>query len=394
MKRKGNRKTFFIKSFLLVMLVVGMSSILLNVIYNAWVYPFLWENLHWEIFTVKDTSGSAFYSIFYLFGWFALQGILTAVPNYISLPLQRFFAGYFKSAVHIEIDEYFKEYPDWFVGVYCLICIVILLLLFLILLMPYIVGAVVYSRIINRELNHILEEEKQQRLEFDRKRSLMISDIAHDLKTPITTISGYAQAISEGVVVEEEKKKEYLEAITRKSSQMNELIQLLYEYVKLDSEGFTLKKEKTDIGEFLRESVAAIYSDMEERQIELEMDIPEEKMYYDFDRMELGRAIHNILNNALQHNPKGIRLVIQMRRSGDGRWKIIMGDTGVKIPPEIAANIFDPFVLGDTSRNSKNGSGLGTSISHKIVEMHGWELELEDEPTKDYTKAFIITLTK
>lgn len=394
MNKKGNRKKFFIKSFLLVMLVVAISGIFLNVIYNTWVYPFLWKTLHWEIFTVEDISGSAFYSIFSLFGWFALRGILTAVPNYFSLPLQTFFARYFKDAMHIEIDEYFEGYPEWFVGLYCIICILILVLLFIILISPYIVGAVVYSRIINRELNHILEEENRQREEFDRKRSLMISDIAHDLKTPITTISGYAQAISEGMVPDEKKQKEYLEAITRKSSQMNELIQLLYEYVKLDSEGFELKKEKTDIGEFLREAAAAIYPDMEEHQVELEMDIPEEKMYYDLDRIEFGRAIHNILNNALQHNPKGIRLVIQMRRSGDGHWKIIIGDTGVKIPQDIAANIFDPFVLGDASRNSKNGSGLGTSISYKIVAMHGWELELADKPAKDYTKAFIITLTK
>ncbi len=394
MSSKGNRKKFFIKSFLLVMLAVAVSEIILNAVYNTWVYPFLWETLHWEIFTVADTSGSAFYSIFSLFNWFAIQGILAALPNYISIPLRTFFARHFKSTVHIEIDEYFAGYPEWVVGLYCLMCIVILILLFVILIAPYIVGAVVYSRIINRELNHILEEENQQRVEFDRKRSLMISDIAHDLKTPITTISGYAQAISEGVVKEPEKQKEYLEAITRKSNQMNELIQLLYEYVKLDSEGFVLKKEKTDIGEFLREAVAAVYADMETHQVELDLDIPEEKIYYDLDRMEFGRAVNNILNNALQHNPSGIRLVIQMRRMGDGNWKIIIGDSGVAIPTEIAQNIFDPFVLGDASRNSRNGSGLGTSISYKIVAMHGWDLDLEQRPTPEYTKAFIITLSK
>ncbi len=394
MNEKRNRKSFFIKSFLLVMLVVAISGIILNVIYNTWVYPFLWERLHWEIFTVEDTSGSAFYSVFSLFSWFFMQGILAALPNYIAIPLRTFMARHLKSTIHIEISEYFDGYPDWFAGVYCLLCIVILILLFLVLISPYIIGAVVYSRIINRELNHILEEEKRQRIEFDRKRSLMISDIAHDLKTPITTISGYAQAISEGMVKDPEKQKEYLEAITRKSSQLNELIQLLYEYVKLDSEGFSLKKEKTDIGECLREIVAASYADMEAKQIELDMDIPEEKIYYDLDRLEFGRAVNNIINNALQHNPAGIRLVIQMRRTGDANWKIIIGDTGVKIPSEIAENIFDPFVLGDASRNSKNGSGLGTSVSHKIITMHGWELELADKPTKDYTKAFIITLSK
>ena len=86
--------------------------------------------------------------------------------------------------------------------------------------------------------------------------------------------------------------------------------------------------------------------------------------------------------------------MIQMRRMGDGNWKIIIGDSGVAIPTEIAQNIFDPFVLGDASRNSRNGSGLGTSISHKIVAMHGWDLELEQRPTPEYTKAFIISLSK
>ncbi len=394
MSRKKDRKYFFIKSFLLVMLAVAVSEIILNTIYTTWLYPFLRETLHWEIFIVENNSDSAFYSIFSLFSWFFLQGILTFLPNFIAIPLQTYLARYMQNTVRIEIDEYFAGYPEWFVGVYCLLCITILIIVFAVLVLPYVIGAIVYSRIINRELNQILEEEKQQRQEFDRKRSLMISDIAHDLKTPITTISGYAQAISEGVVKEPEKQKEYLEAITRKSSQMNELIQLLYEYVKLDSEGFVLKKENTDIGEFLRECVVSVYSDLEERQIELEMDIPEEKIYYELDRMEFGRAVNNLLNNALQHNPPGIRLIVQMRKTGAGDWKVIIGDSGVRIPAEIAKNIFDPFVLGDASRNSKNGSGLGTSISHKIVAMHGWELELEEKGNGEYTKAFIITLSK
>lgn len=393
MRSQHERKYFFIKGFLLVLLGVAVSEMILSFLYNTWVYPFLRSHLAWEIFTVENTSGSAFYNILSLFGWFLLQGVLAVLPDYVSIPFRSFLKRYDIQPIKIGINEYFSGYSSFLLLLYYFGCLIILLLLLFILIVPYGVGAWVYSRIINRELNLILEEENAQHIEFEKKRSQMLSDIAHDLKTPITTISGYAQALSEGIVSEEKKKQDYLKAISRKSAQMNELIQLLYEYVKLDSIEFTLKREKADIGEILRECVAAVYSDMEEKQMELCLDIPEKEVFYLVDRIEFSRAVMNLLNNALRHNPPGITVLIRFEKEEySNNWKILIGDTGVKIAQEVASNIFDPFVMGDESRNSRGGSGLGMSIARKILEMHGWCLTLEQKQTPEYTKAFIILL--
>lgn len=393
MRSQQERKYFFIKGFLLVLLGVAVSEMILSFLYNTWIYPFLRSHLAWGFLTVENTSGSAFYNILSLFAWFLLQGVLAVLPDYVSIPFRSFLEKHVIPSIKIGINEYFAGYSSHLLFLYYFGCLIILLMLLFILLLPYGVGAWIYSRIINRELNLILEEENAQHLEFEKKRSLMLSDIAHDLKTPITTISGYAQALSEGIISEEKKKQDYLNAISRKSIQMDNLIQLLYEYVKLDSIGFTLKREKADIGEILRECVAAVYSDMEERQMELCLDIPEKEVFYLADRIEFSRAVMNLLNNVLRHNPPGIKVLVRLERiEYSDNWKILIGDTGVKIAPEIASDIFDPFVMGDESRNSKGGSGLGMSIAHKILEMHGWCLTLEQRPTAEYTKAFIILL--
>lgn len=131
---------------------------------------------------------------------------------------------------------------------------VVLLLLMVCMLLPYILGAITFARIVMAEFHQIQEEREQQQREFDRKRNLMLSDIAHDLRTPVTTVSGYAKALADHMVQEPEKQQEYLNAIQNKSVRIGNLINLLFEYVKLDSEGFALNGKTLDLCELLREN--------------------------------------------------------------------------------------------------------------------------------------------
>ena len=221
----------------------------------------------------------------------------------------------------------------------------------------------------------------------------MESDIAHELKTPIPTITGYAQALRDEVVTGDDKKKQYLNAICNKSQRMDDLITLLFEYVKIDSEGFSLHKERADIVEVLRENVALFYADFERKGIEVELDIPEQCIWWEIDKIQFSRAVANLLNNELRHVEKGEMVVIRLLWDEDReRVSILFGDTGEQIPDEIAKHIFEPFVMGDASRSTKGGSGLGLSISSKIVKMHGGRLYLDRNSTQEYKKAFVIVL--
>ena len=198
------------------------------------------------------------------------------------------------------------------------------------------------------------------------KRNLMLSDIAHDLRTPMTTVNGYAKALADGMVVEPEKQLEYLQAIQNKSARMNDLIHLLFEYVKLDSEGFSLDRKETDLSELLRENAALIYADFEDAGMEFEIDIPEEVVSVSVDPIQFSRVITNLLNNAMKHNESGTHIKIGMYRK-NGYIYILVADSGRRIPGELAEHLFEPFTKGDVSRKSGSGSGLGLSIAKKSL---------------------------
>ena len=144
-----------------------------------------------------------------------------------------------------------------------------------------------------------------------------------------------------------------------------------------------------DLWELLRECVAGLYMDFEEKQMELFLNIPEETCQMEVDRVQFQRVINNLLNNALRHNSPHTCVWV-MAEQEDERISIRICDNGAVIPEQTARYIFEPFVLGDQSRKSKGGSGLGLSIAWKIMAMHGGSLMLEQEEGEAYTKAFVL----
>ena len=162
---------------------------------------------------------------------------------------------------------------------------VVLFVFICLYLLPYMVGILYYSGIVVRKMEEVREYDRRQQEAFARKRNLLLSDITHDLKTPITTVAGYVQALNDGMVEDPEKQKQYLESIRKKSLEMSELITLLFNYVKLDSEGFDLKKERINITELVLQLVAGAYTDMEEAGMIADIDIPEEADYAEIDKM-------------------------------------------------------------------------------------------------------------
>lgn len=263
------------------------------------------------------------------------------------------------------------------------------------LIIPYVLGAVLYASMVVREVKIIEAAELAKEREYEQRRNMMLSDIAHDLRTPMTTVSGYSKAIADGMVPEA-KMKEYLEAIQTKSKRVNDLITLLFDYVKLDTDGFKLMKQDTDIAELTREAGAFVYQDVEDAGMGFDVDIPEEVITVPMDRLQMSRVITNLLTNAIKHNKKGTDIGLYLYREDD-YVRVLVADTGDKIDKENAEHIFEPFVMGDESRSSKGGTGLGLSIAKKVVEMHGFNIKLVQGSHLEkyqipggYEKAFII----
>ncbi|MEK8212856.1 sensor histidine kinase [Paenibacillus sp. FSL L8-0463] len=215
--------------------------------------------------------------------------------------------------------------------------------------------------------------EQKKRMELDRQR--MLADISHDLKTPISTLYGYAKALHEGMVKDADKQKSYLQSIYNKAKRVNALLDTLFEMTQLDHPEFILDKKEQDIGECMRETILDHLSEIEDKGIELEVGIPEAVVLYPFDRKQMGRVFSNLIANAVRYNPAGTRLRITLEVQPDGLY-LEFADNGNGIPAHTQSIIFEPFVRGDKARSNDGGTGLGLAIAQKIVHLHQGSIQL------------------
>lgn len=234
-----------------------------------------------------------------------------------------------------------------------------------------------------------LKQSEEERKKLDEGRQKLVADISHDLKTPITVISGYADAICDGKVPPEQL-PHYLHAIQKKAASLTELINAFHEYSKTEHPDFTLRPERTDLCEFSREYLAEKYDEVALAGFTLRVSIPEAPVYCRLDAFQFRRVLENLLSNSLRHNRLGTILFFEIFPAGQ-QVSLVIADNGDGIPPEKAASIFEPFVVGDDARSGE-GSGLGLAITRRIIEKHGGTITLTAFPPKDRSTEFVIHL--
>lgn len=378
-------KWFLVGHFVAAIAFIMISEELLNVAYRT-ILPRLMHMLALENVTI-DSEGSVLALMFQMVLYYAAGLLPEGIARWIRNEVEKLMAGSWQLTVTSPELQVIGDgiWSQWYqFGV-----LLIFVILFAVTLIPYMMAIIWYYYVVSGKVEELLRQQEEQKRENERARNLMLSDITHDIKTPITTICGYAKTLTDGVVeVNEEKRKEYLNAIYAKSMRMSELVTMLFEYVKMDSEGFALHKEPGDLGELLRENVAMLYTDFEAQGIELDIEIPEKPYPVEIDKMQMGRVIANILNNALKYNKTGTKVKVMLTQD----YRIRIADNGAPIEEELAAHIFEPFSRGDKARSTQGGSGLGLSIAHKIVKMHGGSLTLDTCCADGYTKAFEINM--
>ncbi len=377
---KKSVKWFLVQRFLLILFCIYWSVEAVNFLYRVVIIPAARAFLKSQQIEITGDSNMVAWLLQMLF--YCVAGLL---PPGVGEWVQGQIEYTMGSTMSVQVTSPLYS-GGWGVALRILIIGGIIGLLF-IRILAYLVGAFCYSRIVTRQFNELLAQEESQKLARDQRRNLMLSDIAHDIKTPITTICGYSKALSEGVAGEKDRQS-YLDAIYAKAMRMDELITLLFEYVKLESEGFTLHWEPGDLAELTREMAALLYADFEDREMELVLEIPEEKVPFEMDRLQLGRAVTNLLTNAVRYGKAGGRVLVRLQE-----YELTVADEGEPVDPEFAAHIFEPFARGDKARSSKGGSGLGLGIAQRIVEMHGGKLVLNQNFGEGYTKAFQIRLS-
>lgn len=252
---------------------------------------------------------------------------------------------------------------------------------FLILnIMVYVMSGFVFYLVTKK---NIKEESERQIHEKD----LIYAAIAHDLKTPMTSVQGFAKALSDGKVSAEEQ-KEIADIIYHKSNSMNEMIDTLFEYSKLGTEKYAPQMTKLDICSLVRDIAAESYTDFEEHDIELDIDIPDEEIMINADKNELKRAVSNLAANVYKHNPEGIRAKISVGKE-KGKAVVKISDSGNALAED--TDIFEPFVTENTSRTPGHGTGLGLAITKRIIERHNAKIYVDDSE-EGYIKSFVIEI--
>ena len=212
----------------------------------------------------------------------------------------------------------------------------------------------------------------------EKLKTELISNVSHDLKTPLTSIINYVNILKSGDITDEER-EEYLLILEKKSFKLKILIEDLFEMSKINSGKIKLNRELIDILSLIHQGIGEYSTLYEEKNISFKVTTEEDAIYMELDGKMMSRALENIIINALKYSLNNTRVYINIK----------LEDDYVKIGVKNIANyemdfneeeMFERFARGDKSRNSKvDGSGLGLAITKSIVELHGGEAQIKKE---------------
>lgn len=226
------------------------------------------------------------------------------------------------------------------------------------------------------EMRHELYKSSKAQYEAEEEQKRLISNIAHDLKSPLTSIKGYAEGLRDGVCRTEEKRLSYENTIINKADEMNSLLNELSLYSSIGANGIPYNFETVSAREYYDALSDEIRMDLENEGINfIYHDNVKADTEFSIDRDKLSRAVHNIINNSVKYMGDGEKIIsLSVYEDGDFI-KTEIEDNGIGISSEDLPHIFDRSFRGDASRNSKiSGSGFGLSIVKKIIEEHGGKI--------------------
>lgn len=236
------------------------------------------------------------------------------------------------------------------------------------------------------EMRFRLKESIEARMAYELDMKELISNISHDLKTPLTAIEGYTEGIMDGVADTPEKMDKYLKTIHKKATDMNVLVDELAFYSKIDNNTVPYNFRNVDLDQYFNDCIQEVTLDLEVQKIELGyFNYTDEKLKVVADAEQLKRVINNIITNAAKYIGKKKGIINVRIKEEEQFVQIEFEDNGKGIPEKDLPFIFERFYRTDASRNStKGGTGLGLAIAKKIIEEHGgsiWATSKEEVGT-------------
>lgn len=233
------------------------------------------------------------------------------------------------------------------------------------------------------QINRLLEHNQKTVANFhsvERSMRKMLSNISHDLKTPLTVILGYIEIILHDETINQEKEKSLLQTVHLKAEEVLELINRFFELVKLESNDVHLEMSKIELGEICRKTILDYYKILTKKEFDVSINIPNEQNFIWGNKGAVERILNNLISNALQYGSDGKLIGLHLRSTEDKVY-IDVFDRGKGILEDGKDRVFERLYTMEDSRNKLyQGSGLGLTITKRLVEQLGGKISLESIP--------------
>lgn len=236
-----------------------------------------------------------------------------------------------------------------------------------------------YYKEVFRSLNHmagVLKAAELEREKTERMREEWITNISHDMKTPLSSIKGYGELLYEtGCDMSDDELRNYIRVVLEKSAYMDSLINDLKLAQRLKNEAFPLNRKRENLTELLRETIIDILNDPRFEERHINFDPEPEDVYIEFDSHLFKRAFTNLIMNAAVHNGADTEIWVRIRRND--KITVEITDNGNGIAPADQEKLFERYYRGTSTNDFYDGSGLGLAIAKEIIEAHGGTIDLE-----------------
>ena len=208
--------------------------------------------------------------------------------------------------------------------------------------------------------------------------NLHMTSLSHDVRTPLTTLIGYLDAAHKGLVTGKDR-DDYIETARRKAHDLKEYIDVLFDWFKLNSNEFALEIQSVEAAELTRNILIDWIPIFEDKQVEYDIDIPEQPVRVRLDMDSYMRIVNNLIQNVIAHSHADkIKIALSKK---ENNMELLLADNGVGIEKEDLKHIFERLYKCDKGRSEK-GSGLGLSIVHQLVEKMDGNITVESLPGK------------
>ncbi|WP_248929298.1 cell wall metabolism sensor histidine kinase WalK [Paenibacillus hamazuiensis] len=235
-------------------------------------------------------------------------------------------------------------------------------------------------------LQDVTEQEK-----LEQSRREFVANVSHELRTPLTTIKSYLEALEDGAIEEPQLAHKFVGVTRNETERMIRLVGDLLQLSRLDSKQATISKEATDVAEMLEEVIDRFSVQLQQRGIEVRMDVAPNVREAMLDRDRIDQVLDNLVSNAVKYTAENGCIWIRAAVN-DGKWlEITVQDNGIGIPKKDLSRIFERFYRVDKARSrSMGGTGLGLSIAREIVRAHGGTITLDSEQNQGTKVTFTL----